>query len=213
MESQDNAVENQVESTTSIDSAPIETETPSTPNEPADALVEPEKKVSDVVPRDRLNEVIAERNQLRQMLESQPVPPQPQYDAPQLDPEAATAVEAIVERKYEAKRAEDFARKYATELSDPIIRATVVDIIQNENRAGRRIDQEDALNQAKKLLDERLKPVVQDATKQAFNEGQNLGIAKLQNGAIGETNQVAPVMDDDSLSSEEYARKYNLSTQ
>ncbi|MHB8483667.1 MAG: hypothetical protein ACYDBV_13215, partial [Nitrospiria bacterium] len=94
---------------------------------------------------------------------------------------------------------------------DPVLRGTITAVIQEENKQGRYISQEDALARANSLLSEKVKPQVKQAESVGFNEGQDLARAKEKMGAIGDTTTAAPPMDEDKLSAAEYAKLHNLS--
>lgn len=225
MEEQDVVKDQTAETTTATDSTPVEIDTSGSTNietvdtqtEPAGAITEPEKKVSDIVPRDRLNEVIEERNRLRAELESRqgttaPSMPDAGFDnAPSaFDPETAQALDAWYTRRREIEKGEEFKRRNADKLADPVLAGTVSHIILKENAAGRYIDQEEALKQAEAILDERSKPRVEAAKTQGVEEGQELALKKQQAGAVGDTTVAAPNVPDDKLSAEELRKKYSI---
>lgn len=147
--------------------------------------------------------------------QAQRVAPVQQPAAPSVfddDTEAGIAriVDSRVERTLEVKRAEEFARKHADDLKDPLLRGAVLVEIQDANARGEIIDQEVALANAKRALDSRLAPKVDEAKKTSFDEGKNVARGKELAGAIGGTSTKAPEVDPESLSADEYAAYYGL---
>ena len=140
------AVNTPVEETTPTESATVETETDDTQSPPADAIVEPEKRVSDMVPRDRFNEVLEERNQLREYAFQQrpqaPAPSESWYDESGINPQALEQTMDMRARtgarqtfmEYEAEK---FANKNREALTnDPILRATVLELERQQLTKG-----------------------------------------------------------------------------
>lgn len=212
MDEQDTVVNETVETTTSADSTPDVNQTTDGQSTPAGESTQPDRRVSEVVPRSRLNEEIAKRNELleenarlRQQFE-----PSTDNEPSILDPEADKAVTLRARQVIEEQKAQDFIRKHATELQDPILSGTVAQLIARARTEGTYIDQEDALAQAKELLDKRLQPQVQTANTEGLAEGQKLAREKQQAAAIGDTNRTNQPPSDEELTADQYAAKYNL---
>lgn len=144
--------------------------------------------------------------------------PSPAPTAPaQFDPETEAGVQAVVERKLaekdaalEAARVKKFTEDHAEELKDPLLRGVVQLEIQEANRRGEYMDQETALTNAKKTLDERLATKVEDAKKEGFDDGKALQRRKEQAGAVGVTTAAVPDVDESTLTADEYAALHNL---
>lgn len=134
----------------------------------------------------------------------------PANDVPELDPEADAAVTHKYRQLREEEKAAEFVRKHADDLKNPIVRSLTKEIIAEHRQRGEYIDQEAALAQAKQTVAEQLKPQMQEAEDQAFQNGQALARTKQLHGAVGETNRVNPKVDPDTMSAEDFARYYNL---
>ena len=138
-------------------------------------------------------------------------------EVPQLDPTVVPALDSWLGNRFEGmyaqrrenEKAQDFESKHAVELKDRLLRATTKDIIQEANAKGERIDQEAALNQAKKELENRSKPQVTEAKEEGFKEGHELAKAKTQAGAVGSSRDKGTI-DPSKLSAKEFAEYYNL---
>lgn len=219
------AVNEPVEITTPMESAPVETEMDMNPESesidtqqsPADASVEPEKRVSKEVPYERFQEVNSRLNDpdyiARKAIELGIIPgapapyQQPELaDVPSLDPESAAAVDYLVEHKLEQQRAREFARRNAEDLKNPFIRDRVAGIIREANAKGQRADQEEALRVAKSEFETVVKP----AQAQAVAEGQDLAKKKLEAAAVGTTATPSVKTDDSQLSAAEFAAKHGI---
>jgi hypothetical protein len=172
-----------------------------------------EEEVEKQVPLSELQKERERRRQAEQaMFDTQQ--PQTPTDVPELEPDAQQAVSAVARQEaaqmYEQRRAGEFVRKHGTALqSDPLLDNTIKGIMADENRQGRYIDPFDALEQAKELLDSRLKPQVDKAKEESFKEGQSKAKEKAKAGAVG-TSGPRPEVDPDKMSSDEYAKYYNL---
>ena len=71
------------------------------------------------------------------------------------------------------KLAREFLAKHGSELQkDLILDGTVQTLMARERQAGRMFDHETVLNQAKEMLEARLKPAVKEASQSGFTEGQ-----------------------------------------
>jgi len=221
MDKKQDAVTQPAEQTAPAESAPAEKkDTDSQPTEksegqPADASIEPEKKVSESVPYDRFSEVNAEKQRLAEenaYLKSQMAPaPAVGADIPDLDPDSARAVDFRVRAAITQDRTNQFISKHGEELTkDPILAGTVGQLINREAGAGKSVDHESLLQEAKKMLEERIKPVVTEAKKEAFAEGTNIAKQKEQLGEMGSSNYREPEVDDKDLSAAELAKKYNI---
>jgi hypothetical protein len=119
-------------------------------------------------------------------------------------------VEARMTARLERERAAEFARRHKDDLADPLLRGAVLLEIQDANTRGEYMDQETALENAKKALETRLNPKVEAASKESFEEGKTLARRKEQAGAVGGTNASTPQKDDADLSAGEYAAKYGI---
>ena len=221
-EKQDAVKEEAVEKTIETESAPVEepteVKTEDTQPTPADATIEPEKKVSEDVPRTRLNEEIAKKNTLKQEVDDlrtalgkavQTTQPDMTNEAPtSLDPDSDRAVVNVFERE----KGKDFSRKHAKEFKDdPVLAMYTQKLIQDANTRNEYLDQESALTEAKEKIAERVNPQVKQASKEGIEEGQKLAKEKLENAAVGTTSVAQPQVSDDDLTSEEYAKKHNIS--
>ena len=134
-------------------------------------------------------------------------------EVPQLDPDSAAAVKAMLRQElqseFETRKANEFARKHADELKDRLLRATVQDIM-SEARANQVYkDQEEALAEAKSLLSERIKPIQKEAQIEGVKQGEDLAQKKGEMGAIGESGP-RPKVNPDDLSAEDYAKTLNI---
>jgi DNA-binding SARP family transcriptional activator len=210
------AEEEKVEETTPVESAPTEEQTAEAPQveetpEPDTSSSdekEPEKKVSESVPYERFKEV----NDKLKALEDRIIPniQAPVQEAPQLDPESAQAVDAYIERKLTAKRAEEFVNKHRQEIvEDPVLAGTHKRLLEQAAAKGEYLDYEEAFTQAKKLLDERVKPQVKEAKQTGVTEGTELARKRGELGAVGVTGK-QPEVDESKLSSEEFAKLHGL---
>lgn len=113
-------------------------------------------------------------------------------------------------RQREAERAAEFERKHKEELADPLLAGAVKHLISQANREGKIIDQEQALKEAQAELNKRINPQVKTANQEGLKEGQELALKKQQAGAVGDTSQANPVVDDADLSAADYATKYGF---
>lgn len=139
--------------------------------------------------------------------------PQPQpavIPSEVFDTDTVTGIKSIFEAELERKKVEDFARKYKDDLADPLLRGAVLVEIQEANARGEYLDQESALENAKRALETRLTPKVAAASKESFDEGKDISRRKEQAGAVGGTNAASPKVDPDSLSAAEYAEYMGL---
>lgn len=215
MEEQEVVNQPQAESNASVDSTPTESsveQTTDTQQSPADASVEPEKKVSDMVPRSRINDYAAKVRELEAELARRSTATAPSYEDSgnaSFDPETQRALSDFYERQREKERTEEFIRKHREDLADPIVAALVKDVIGSENEQGRYIPHEEALKRAKDIIAERTKPQVEQAREEATKEGEELAVKKQQASAVGDVSS-KEVRSDDELTAEEYATKYNL---
>ena len=216
---QQEAVNETVETTTPVDSATTETETQvseteDTQSTPADASIEPEKKVSESVPYERFSKVNQEKKDLEDILrkvvgQGQPAPSQP-TDIPQLDPESELAVKHTIRTEWESQKFSDFKRRNAKDLADPLLAAATTHVVKEHNSKGDYIEWDEALTQAKELLEARLTPQVKQASENGVQEGQELARKKLENAAVGTTSVASPKVDDAELTAEQLKEKYNI---
>jgi len=203
---------NEVETTTQPESAPVEQTTDAPVEAPVVESNDTEEKISKVIPYDRFHEVNSKAKQLEEenaylkaMMERQPQVP---GDSP-FDEDTAKALDAYVEQKLESKKAADFARRHADELTDPLLSGAVQRLIADANHKGQYVDHEEALNTAKKMLEERIKPQIEQAKNQGIEEGQEVAKKKEQAGAIGQPAKNEPI-DESRMSAAEMAKYYNI---
>lgn len=202
-------------------SSETETNSPYAPADNEDLILGKFKSQDDLI---KSYQELERQNTRTRQMEPQgysPYPPQyyppvqPAYEsAPAFDADTERGLSQFLDRelskKLEERKAMEFAQKHAKELEDPILDGAVRRIIQDANSKNLRLDQEDALRQAKELLEKRLGPQVKKAEAQGFEEGQEIARKKAQAGAVGEVSAKSPVKGDDELSSAEFAAKYNL---
>jgi hypothetical protein len=179
-----------------------ETPKPEVQKESADTKVEPEQKV---VPYERFKEV---NDELKRYKEVQ-TPAEPEIESPSLDPEVVPALDNWYLTRRAEEKAWDFEQKHADELKDPLLQATTRMILTDTANAGKYIDQEDALAQAKQILSQRLQPQINQAKAQGVEDGQEIARKKEQAGAIGDTG-VKQEVAVDGLSAEDYAKQLNI---
>ena len=208
-----------VETTTETESAPVEENT----NEPQEAPVvesnDTEEQVSKSVPYERFKEV----NDKLKDLEDKVAPlfnqAQPQYqpeqeEVPELDPDAAKAVDYRVDQRarqmIEANETAKFNAKHGKDFEkDPLLQAAFMVEVNKVMSAGQYVDREAALESAKAQLDARLKPAQDKAKQEGVKEGQDIAKTKQQLGAVGESGKVPEVSEDD-LSPAEFAKLHNI---
>lgn len=213
----EDAVQTPTEPTVETESAPVEEKT-ATPQSEVEAPVEsnqPEEKVSESVPYDRFHEVNSKAKRLEEenaWLKSQATPPvEPMANVPQLDPDSEAGVRAVARQEWDEMERQKFVNKHDAELNNnPILAGTIRELIARENKVGRLADRETVYAQAKKMLDENIKPVVKSAQTEGFKEGQQKAIEKTQTGAVGSTSYKEPETDDSELSASDYAKKHNI---
>lgn len=159
----------------------------------------------------KLTQLAQENATLRQI--SQQVPEEGYAETPQLDPDSAVAVKAMLRQELqselEARKAQEFATKHAEELKDRLLSATVRDIIREQNSQGQMVDQEVAFAEAKKLLDARMKPIQKEAQIEGVKEGEELNRKKGELGNVGDTGERSKV-DPAKLSTKEFAKYHGL---
>jgi len=181
---------------------------------PADASIGTEEEVKGPVPYERVQELSKKNRELRdrnEFLEGQaeeqpePLKPPMSNEIPQLDPDS----EAAVNVAWEKRKAAEFAQKHEKELKDPVLAGTTLQIIRRANAEGKVIDQEAALSQAKKILDERVKPQANQAKQEGVEEGKEVTRKKEQAQAIGDTKE-HPEIDENKLNAEEWAKHKGL---
>jgi hypothetical protein len=135
---------------------------------------------------------------------------------PDLDPEVVPALDKWYSDRRnkeiqagEIARAREFKAKHADELTDPVLDGTVLRLMQEARQNQTYLDQEDALAQAKKLLDERIKPQVREAQIQGEKEAMGIAQKRAEFGKIGETTK-SQKMNPDELSADEFAKYFNI---
>jgi len=161
----------------------------------------------------KLTQLAQENATLRQI--SQQVPEEAiAPEIPQLDPDSAAAVKAMLRQELqlelEARKSVEFAQEHADKLKDPLLSARTRAIIAESNAVNQYIDPKVALIQAEKELDARIKPIVKEAQAEGMKEGEELTRNKGQLGAVGESGK-QPDVDPDKLSAKEYAKYHGLS--
>lgn len=216
MDNQD-AVNQPAEQTVETESAPVENQDNNTQSEETESPVEsnqPDNVIDKSVPYNRFHEVNSEKQRLAEenaFLRSQVAPPAPMADVPQLDPDSEAGVRAVARQEWDEMNRQNFINKYGNELKtnkplDTIVRG----LISQNSGPGRVIDREGILADAKKMLEETMKPAVKVAQTEGFKEGQDKAVLKGQTGAVGSTSYKEPVLDDKQLSASELAKKYNV---
>ena len=187
-----------------------------TPEAETEAEVEetqPEVEVEKQVPLAELQKERERRRQAEEALFRSRQPQTPAPPTPELDPEVVPAVQNLVRSEaavmLEQSKTADFQRKHATELADPVLSGTTQRLIAEANAKNEYLDQEEALDQAKKLLDERLKPEVKKAKEESFEEGQEKAKEKGKAGVVGSSGP-RPEVDESKMTSEEYAKYHNI---
>lgn len=210
----------QVEETTETESAPVETNTVEPQETPVVESNDTEDKDSKTVPYERFKEVNDKLKDLEDKvapLFNQPA--QPQYqptpeEIPELDPDAARAVDYRVDQKarqiVEANETAKFNAKHGKDFEkDPLLQAAYMVEVNKIMSSGQYVDREAALESAKEALEARLKPAQVAAKQEGVKEGQDIAKTKQQLGAVGETGKV-PDRTDEQLSAAELAAKYNI---
>jgi len=125
------------------------------------------------------------------------------------DDETTIGVKNLLKAELENERANNFQRKNAKVLEDPMVSGTTQQIIQRANARGEYITQEDALSQAQEMLESRGIKATKEATAKGVAEGKDIAKKKEQAQAIGQTGKHAEVNPDD-LSSDEFAKYHGL---
>lgn len=149
----------------------------------------------------------ASRQAQRAAQVQQPVVPQSEAI---FDNETTHGIRSIFKAELEQEKATDFARRHREELADPLLKGAVLVEIQEANARGEYMDQEAALANAKRALENRLAPKVEAATKEVTEEQRALARKREQAGAVGGTNMVNPQVDPETLTAEEYAAYHGL---
>lgn len=126
------------------------------------------------------------------------------------DPETEKSLKTWYAKQREQEKTQEFIQKHSEELADPLLSGAVTHLIREANRRGEYLPQEKALEDAKKMLDERTKPKVEEAKAAAFSDGQEIARKKEQAGAVGE-GKANQTVDPDTLSAAEYAEYHGLS--
>jgi len=173
-------------------------------------------KVSPTVPYDRFAEVNSrlkekeERLAYLEAMQQERAWTPPTTDIPELDDTSRMAVDHLVNKRLEERVEADFQRKNKADLSDKLVK-TAYDAVIREKMESHvpYIDRDEALKEAKDLIDSRLKRDSMQAKIEGVEEGQKLAQQKQQLGAVGETGK-APEVSDDKLSATEFAKKYNI---
>jgi len=218
-----------VEETTETESSPVEAaEVPTTEDEqttetsedaqvreetPASESTEPEQVSKDVF-LERLNKEIEKRKTLEEKIEALSQQSAPKEDVPELDPDAAVAVRHLLKQELEAQLANqkvaEFRSKHGAKLDkDEMLSIAVEREMRKQSQEGLIIDPEKALEDAEKLLNERMKPAQEQAKAEGVKEGQDVAKIKQQLNAVGNPAKVEEV-GDDTLSAKELAAKYNI---
>lgn len=211
------------EPTVETESSPVEEATPvaeqaaDTQPTPADESVEPEKKVSEAVPYERFAEVNQELKELREksayleaMQQEKAQAQTPAIEVPDLDEASAMAVDKIVNRRLEERITADFERKNKDFFDDRFNRTAFAAIVEEKiaKNVGY-IDREEALREAKELIDSRLKKETTQAKETGVEEGQKIAEQKQQSVAVGESGTI-PKTSEEELSPAEFAKLNNI---
>ena len=137
-------------------------------------------------------------------------------DIPGLDPEVVPALDKWYEdrrlrevQEEEIKKARALQERHADELKDPALSGIVLKLMSEARANQSYLDQEEALAQAKSLLDERVKSKVKEALTQGEATGAKIAQDRAKMGNVGET-APAQKINPDELSADEYAKYYNL---
>lgn len=146
--------------------------------------------------------------QEREQVPGQAIQP-PADETLDLDPTVVPALDRWYAERREREKANEFARRHAEELKDPILAGTVQRLIQEGSVNQKYVDQEEALATAKKLLEERVKPQVKEAAAQGIEQGQEIARKKGELGAVGESGP-RPKVNLDELKAEEFAKYHGL---
>jgi hypothetical protein len=212
MEEQEVVNETPVEQTTETESTPVETETvDATEDSSSETLNEPVDNTNEIV-RKRVNELKAKYESPEYIAQkayelglAQPVQA-PQYQgAPELDEESQQAVQNYVMQSMAQAEIQKFNVKHGAELAkDPVLKAQVESHMREQAAKGQTIVPEMAYETAKNLLDQRFKPVVEEAKQKGVEEGRDIAKAKQQLGAVGQAGK-QPEADPNSMSSKELA--------
>jgi hypothetical protein len=223
MDMQDDVKETTVEETTETESSPVEAaETPIVEDEqttetsvetPASESTEPEQVSKDVF-LDRLNKEIEKRKSLEEKIEMLTQTQTPKEEVPELDPDSALAVKHLLKQELESQLAEqkvaEFRAKHGAKLQkDEMLSIAVEREMRKQQAEGQLIDPEKAMQDAEKLLNERMKPMQEQAKAEGVKEGQDVAKTKQQLSAVGEPVKVE-AKEDSELTSAELANKYNL---
>jgi len=184
---------------------------------PVEEIFQPEKKVNEPVPYERFREVNEERKNLRDQLEELQIPSSPPSDLPdlpQLEPDSDLAVRAAAReefnREYSRIKAAEFEQRNADDLKDPLLASLTANLLFEERQKGNPYpDPDRALQNAKKMLEERLKPQIKKAELEGFKKGEDLTQKKGELGPVGEQGP-RPKINLENLPAEEYAKKLNL---
>ena len=94
-------------------------------------------------------------------------------------------------------------------MADPVLDGTVRKVIQDKAQQGFYIDPEDALVEAKTILDESFKTREQKTKDTSFKEGVKTQKQKAKAGAVG-TSGPRQEIDESKMTSEEYAKYHNI---
>jgi len=155
-----------------------------------------------------------ENAEMKRMLGQIQSPPIEQSQ--QLDPEVVPALDswyqerrAREKQQEELEKARAFRERHADELKDPVLDGTVIRLMSESRANNVYLDQEEALAQAKKLLDERVKPRIKEAQSEGMRTGAEFAQKKAQMGTIGDTPSNQKV-DTDDLTADEFAKHFNL---
>jgi hypothetical protein len=124
---------------------------------------------------------------------------------PLFDEQTQAALDANYWANREKEKAAEFVRKHKEELADPVLDGTVRRLLAEAREKGEYLEQEAALDRAKKLVEERVKPKAEEARQEGFEQGNELARDKEKLGAIGEGAPRENV-DATKLKAEEFAQ-------
>lgn len=171
----------------------------------------------------------ARSQEREQQAPEQQTPPSQGYEIPAVkvddlpfDEDTLKGLDTYFQRRMEAERTtqslqtetqkvEKFFEGHREELvSDPVLRGTIQTLIKDANSQGQYLDHEDAYNQAKNLLNQRVKPMADQARTEGVEEGKELTKTKQQLGGVGPTNKSQPQPNEDDMSFDEYVKYHNI---
>jgi hypothetical protein len=162
----------------------------------------------------KLTQLAQEKAELEKM--RQQVPDEGYADIPQLDEESAKAVRLLVRQEREQEKIQEirektnrFIAEHQQELSDDVLAGTLGRLINKAEGLGQPINHEALLQEAKSMLDARLKPMVKQAQIQTEQDVAKISQDKARMGQIG-TTPSSSLVDEESLSADDWAKLHNI---